>query len=134
MHEDDRNRVVFHSSQDITSGYFLPKVESILKRGVIEAPNEINDVLELYNIKLYIDNGVYLKSWSDDEVEIYKNIVQGYRTFIGGFISKIDDSNVLIYHKNVVLNYVKSFWELINNQRQFKKISPDKIEQILIKT
>uniref|UniRef100_UPI00094CDCE3 hypothetical protein n=1 Tax=Moritella viscosa TaxID=80854 RepID=UPI00094CDCE3 len=63
---------------------------------------------------------------------IYKNIVQGYRTFIGGVISKNYDRKVLIYHKKIVLNYVKSFWELINNQRQFKKISPDKIEQILI--
>jgi len=131
MHEYDRDRVVFHSSQDMTSGYFLSKGETILERELMKAPDEINDTLELYNIKLYIDNEGYLKSWSADKVEKYKKRVEEYGQFIGAFISKIDNSNVLIHHKKLIFQYIESFWALINNQKRFKKISPDKIEQIL---
>ncbi|MFK5915183.1 MAG: hypothetical protein QM484_12485 [Woeseiaceae bacterium] len=131
MDKDNRDRVVFHSKQDMASGYFLSKAETILKRKFKEIPNDINDVLELYNIKCYIDNEVYLKNWPKAEIEKFRKKVQEYGRSIGKFISKIDDSNVLAYHKELVFVYVESFWLLIDNQKVFKNISPDKIEQIL---
>jgi hypothetical protein len=32
----------------------------------------INDVLELYNIKLYIDNKLYLNRWSPEDIALFK--------------------------------------------------------------
>jgi hypothetical protein len=127
----DRHRVVFHSSQDMASGYLLSQGEDILKAEFFEAPSDINDVLELYNIKLYIDNGVFLKNWSQEEIETFKKRVQVYGGFFGEFISNIDDSNVLTFHNSLIFEYYESFWMLINNLKRFKSISSDKIEQIL---
>ena len=131
MYKDDRDRVVFHSKQDMASGLFLSKAETILKREFKGVSNDINDVLELYNIKLYIDNEVYLKNWSKPEIEKFRKRVEEYDGAIGKFISKIDDRNVLAYHEDLVFQYVESFWLLIDNQKVFKNISPENIEKIL---
>lgn len=49
MIKSERDRVVFHSAHDMSSGHFLSKAESILKSEIVEDINDINDVLELYN-------------------------------------------------------------------------------------
>jgi len=131
MHNSERNRIIFHSKNDMSGGHFLSKSEVILKKEFKAVPNDINDVLELHNIKLYIDNEVYLKSWSLAEITAYKGVVKKYGRFIGQFISKINDENILTYYKKLVPEYINAFWVLINNQNQFQKIRFDKIEQIL---
>ncbi|HIF9437391.1 TPA: hypothetical protein ACX6SL_001510 [Photobacterium damselae] len=131
MHKHDRNKVVFHSKQDMSGGYYLSKGEAILKSEFKGKPNNINDVLELYNIKLYIDNEVYLKNWSITEIETFRERVREYGDYVGGFISKINDDNILAYYKELIFEYVETFWLLINNKKVFKKISFDKIEIIL---
>ncbi|WP_348255322.1 hypothetical protein [Vibrio parahaemolyticus] len=133
MHKHDRNKVVFHSKQDMSGGYYLSKGEAILKSEFKLKPNNINDVLELYNIKLYIDNEVYLKKWSLTEIETFRERVREYGSYVGVFISKISDENVLSYHEELIFEYIDTFWLLINNQKVFKNISCNKIEIILNK-
>ncbi|MFT5708267.1 MAG: hypothetical protein ACI9ES_002569, partial [Oceanospirillaceae bacterium] len=65
MNKPDRNRVVFHSIHDMSSGHYLSKAESLLNSELTEDIKEINDILELYNISLFFENAIYLKSWSD---------------------------------------------------------------------
>jgi hypothetical protein len=133
MNENERDRVVFYSKHDISREQFLSKAEAILMRDINEFPNGINDVLELYNIKLYIDNEVYLNSWSQSDIEYFKKKVKEYGKLIGKFMSKINDSNVLIYHEKLVFGYESSFWLLIDNYHVFKNISAFMIEEILTK-
>jgi hypothetical protein len=83
MHKPDRETVVFHSKGDLAAGYYLPKAEVTLKKKLREPPTEINVVLELYNIKLYIDNETYLKNLSQSDIEIFKQKVIQYGEFIG---------------------------------------------------
>ena len=56
MHEHDLNRVVFHSKQDMAVGMQLRRAEPILNKDIKSDFTDINEVLELYNIKKYIDN------------------------------------------------------------------------------
>lgn len=51
MHEHDFNRVEFYSKEDLESGLQLSKGESILRNETKLIYEDINDVLELYNIK-----------------------------------------------------------------------------------
>jgi hypothetical protein len=131
MSKHDRDRIVFHSVHDMSCTHFLSKAESILKREVIEETDDVNDVLELYNIKLFFDNGVYLTNWSDSDRNIYKESVNKFGLIIGKFISKIDNSNFQRHHCNLTYKYVDSFWILINNRQQFKKISSCQITEAL---
>lgn len=131
MNKNERDRVIFHSKQDLSNGHFLSKAEVILRLDFKENPSDINDVLELYNIKLYIDNKLYLNSWSKSEVEVFKEKVKEYGEIIGNFISKINDSNVLNYHERLIFGYEESFWLLIENYKVFKNISASMIEKVL---
>jgi hypothetical protein len=133
MGKFDRDRVVFYSKQDMSSGHFLSKAESILRQDFKGNPSDINDVLELYNIKLYIDNELYLNSWSQSDIEIFKESVKEYGQLIGELISKINDGNVLIHHEGLMFEYEESFWLLIDNYSVFKNISAFMIGEILTK-
>ncbi|WP_299989335.1 hypothetical protein [uncultured Pontibacter sp.] len=131
MHKYDRDKVVFHSKEDLAGVYNLSKGEAILRSEFKKIPDDINKILELYNIKLFIDNEVYLRSWSEGEINAFKQKVLEYGKSIGQFMSKIDDNNVLTYHKELVSGYIESFWRLVNDQKIYKKVSPSKIEEIL---
>lgn len=131
MHETDSNRVVFHSKEDLAGGHYLSKGEHILRNETKSDYEDINDVLELYNIKKYIDNELYLKSWSQDDIADFKQKVTEYGKIVGQFMSSIDDSNVIFYYEQLLHGYINSFWELVDNQKIYKQISSVNIPNIL---
>ena len=60
MHETDLNKVVFHSKEDMAGGHNLQKGEHILRSDTKSNYTDINEILELYNLKKYFDNELYL--------------------------------------------------------------------------
>ena len=52
-HKCDLNRVEFYSKEDMAGGHELSKAELILKSEIQSTYEDINDMLELYNIKKY---------------------------------------------------------------------------------
>jgi hypothetical protein len=131
MHKTDLNKVVFHSKEDMAGGYNLQKGEHILRSDTKSNYTDINEVLELYNIKKYIDNDLHLKSWTQDDITNFKQKATEYGKVIGQFMATIDDSNVVIFYGNTLRNYVHSFWELVNNQSIFKRISKANFSKLL---
>jgi hypothetical protein len=131
MSKPDRDRVVFHSIHDMSCEHYLSKADSILNSESTKDMDDINDVLELYNISLFFDNGAYLKSWSDSDTLIYKEKVKNFKNVIGRFITNIDDSNFQSYFKSLFYSYFECFWVLISNYQQFKRISSSQIEDVL---
>lgn len=129
--EYDLNRVVFYSKEDMAGGDQLSKAESVLKSEIKSAYEDINDVLELYNIKQYFDNELYLKSWSQDDINTFKKKTTEYSNIVGQFLSNINSSNVIIYCNDLFYDYTSSFWELVNNQKIYKQISADIFSTIL---
>ncbi|GAB6109830.1 hypothetical protein [Fusibacter bizertensis] len=131
MHESDLNKVVCHSKEDMTGGHYLQKGEHILRADTKSDYTDINEVLELYNLKKYIDNDLFLNSWSKEEIENFKLKTTEYGKVIGKFMATIDDNNVVNSYGNTLRNYVHSFWELVNNQSVFKRISKVNFANIL---
>ncbi|WP_179336315.1 hypothetical protein [Winogradskyella costae] len=133
MHESDLNKVVFYSKEDMAGGHQLQKGEKVLIAKTKSTYDDINEVLELYNIKKYIDNEVYLKKWNSEDILKFKQKVSEFGKIVGKFISQIDDNNVIKLYNKVLQNYTNSFWELVNNQNVFKRISKDNFKIILTK-
>ncbi|OCW92299.1 hypothetical protein A9168_16645 [Macellibacteroides sp. HH-ZS] len=131
MHNTDSNKVIFHSKEDIGGGYYLQKGEHILQADTKSIYSDINEVLELYNLKKYIDNDLYLKSWSTDDIVNFKTKATEYGNVIGQFMATIYDSNVVDLYENILQEYIHSFWELVNNQSTFKRISKTKFTTII---
>lgn len=132
MHESDLNRVVFFSKEDMAGGHQLRKGEPIL-RGKIKAEyNDINDILELYNIKKYIDIELFLNDWTSEDILVFKDKATEFGKIIGRFMSQINDLNVIDLYNKTLRNYINSFWELVNIQNVFKRISRENFQKILL--
>lgn len=131
MHDTDQNKVVFHSKEDMAGGHYLQKGEHILRANTKTNYKDINEVLELYNLKQYIDSDVYLNSWSQEDIANFKIKATEYGKVVGQFMATIDDNNVTSLYGNTLRNYVHSFWELVNNQSVFKRISKTNFSNIL---
>ena len=131
MHKFDLNRVEFYSKEDMAAGHHLQKGEHILRAETKSDYTDINEVFELYNLKKYIDNQLYLKSWSQDDIANFKIKANEYGKVVGKFMATIDDNNVLNLYENTLRGYIHSFWELVNNQSVFKRISKTNFSSIL---
>lgn len=131
MHKFDLNRIQFYSIGDLASGDNLSKAEHILKDEVENVYEDVNDVMELYNIKKYIDSGVYLKGWTEEDVNTYRSKVIEYGKIVGLFMSRINSGNVCTYFEQLVHGYTDSFWELVNNQKICKQIPAENFASIL---
>ena len=121
MRKNDLNRVVFYSKEDMAGGMQIRKGEAILKAETKSEYSDINEILELYNIKKYIDNGLFLTDWTSDDISDFKLKVAEYNNVIGTFISKINESNVKDIYHEIIREYINSFWELVNNQKCIQK-------------
>lgn len=131
MHKHESNRVEFYSIENMAGGYLLSHGEHILRNDTKPVYEDINDVLELYSIKKYLDHELYLKNWSQEDILVFKQKVLKYGEIVGRFMSKIDNTNVLYYYDNLLYGYIHSFWEVVSNQQIYKHISDENIENIL---
>jgi hypothetical protein len=130
-HKHDRKRIEFYSKRDMAGGYELSNAEPILKSDIKSVYEDINDVLELYNIKLYFDNELYLKNWTQNNISDFKRKAIEYGKIVGQFMSRINGDNFIYYYEKLLRGYIDSFWELVNNQDIYKRISAEKISSIL---
>lgn len=130
MRKSDLNRVIFYSEDDMTAGYQMSKCEHILKNNEEIITEDINNIIELYNIKKFIDKELYLKKWTQNDIKNFKKKVIEFGSIVGQFMLKINNDNIVSYHKQLIYNYVDSFWELLNNQKLYKQITNGSIEII----
>lgn len=131
MRQTDLNKVVFHSKEDMAGGHYLQKGEHILRADTKSNYDDINEILELYNIRKYIDHEIYLRSWTEGDIKHFKQKAVEYGKVVGKFIAAIDDNNILPIYEKILREYIHSFWELVNNQSAFKRISKPNFNSIL---
>lgn len=132
MHGSDLNRIVFYSKEVMASGHQLRKGELILRAEIKSEYNDINEVLELYNVKKYIDAELFLNEWTSEDILVFKNKATEFGKIIGRFMSQINDLNIIDLYNKTLRNYINSFWELVNNQNVFKRISKENFQKILL--
>ena len=85
MHKHDLDRVHFYSKEDLSGGYQLSKGEHILRNEIKYNSTDINEVLEFYNIKKYFDNNLFLRSWTKEETDNFKQKAIEYGKIVGHF-------------------------------------------------
>lgn len=127
----DRERVVFFSKEDLARRFELQKGEHILRAETNSDYSDINDVFELYNLKQYIDNEIFLKSWTQEDIIVFKKKAIEFGTIVSKFMSSISDANIESLYNQLIIDYKSSFWEVLSNQGFYKNISADKFKTIL---
>ena len=109
----------------------LKKGEHILKAELKTDYSDVNDVIELYNLKKYIDNELFLRDWTKEDIDSFKLKATEISSVVGKYMAKIDDSTVVSTYNNLIREYISCFWEIVNNQSVFKRISKLNFKKIL---
>src|SRR5690606_6913376 len=109
MISNRKHRIKFHSKENLANGYYLLKCEEILRDEIKSAYTDINDVMELYNIQLYIDAKLCLNNWTSQDIVQFEHKVNVFKKIIGRFLSNINDGNIIEYCKDLSFEYNNSF-------------------------
>jgi len=124
MPDKQANRIKFFSNADGASGHYLALAEPILRNFDKEKSiDDINDIIELYQIKRYIDADLFLPSWTESDRSYFKEIVKEIWSSIGKYWIIIDDRNFRRLFKALEFSYRDSFWDLIEKFENYKNIS-----------
>lgn len=126
-------RIKFYSVNDLSSGHNLNKVEKVLKE-YHESNREIqniNDIIELYNINKFFEKKMYLTNWTSDEIYLYEKTAKSYLKEIAIFLKKITDYTFESSYVEVDRHYREDFWELIDKFEVYENISPDIFKEFM---
>ena len=106
-----RNRIQYFSTYDMSISYYLQNAEEIIEKYHKGwRPEDVNDVIELYNIWLFVDNGIYMKSWSENTL----NEIKGYKDDVIPFFSSLGETTWVGVYKQIEFSYRHYFWEIID--------------------
>ena len=105
----------------MSAGHNLQNAEQLLKN-LPKKNADINDLLELYNVKLYFDNNLYLLTWDESTKNNYKETINKAFDSVKQFMLSMTDNNIIDLIEALEFNYKKSFWELVDNLKIYKLI------------
>lgn len=131
MNLEKKHRIVFYSKEDMSASNNLKRAEELLNIYNSNETFSINDFLEIYNIKLYFENDLYLLNWTEETKSKFKEIIEANWQLLRERLIKIDDDNIVNTLNDLDYNFRKDFWNLLNQLSSFKKISNSKFEEIL---
>ncbi|HPM11256.1 MAG TPA: hypothetical protein PK941_12545, partial [Paludibacter sp.] len=103
-------RVHFYSPSDMSAYYNLqkaiPVIESFLEDKVYA---DINEVIELYHISQFVDNGITLKDWNEDFIAK----TGCFHNKVANFFANINPNDLVAIYNSVVFGYKDTFWKII---------------------
>lgn len=117
--------VKFYSTSDLTTGLSLNEAVSVLKSfdPTLDQYNDINKVLELYNIYLLFKSGVHLNVWDDETYNKYRCIAEKFPRVYSKYFNTICDDNFEKVIENVCVLYEDDFWTLFDNFKVYNRVS-----------
>lgn len=125
------NKVVFYSKADLSAGKSLSIAENILNTLGSRNSFDINDIIEIYNIKLFFDNDIYLLKWTTDQKENYfKKSKDAWKIAAQFFIDWITQNGLTAIH-HIDFEYTKHFWEIIEKLNIYKQLDKTEFKRVI---
>lgn len=110
-------RIKFYSKEDNASGYNLKKAEIIIDNfDINKTYTDINEIIELYNICLYIENEMFLNSWDDNYKKKVKCTIKQMKSIVyKWFNSNINNKTIILEYQKIDSNYKTDFFKILND-------------------
>lgn len=124
-------RVVFYSASDLSVGGHLQDADPILREFDSDDQRDINDVLELYGIKKYIDAGCALRVWTDADVQKFKVTVEEFPAVVTAYFKMLESGNVEGEYQKVDDELKDTFWEVFTMYRVYERVDSQVIKRML---
>ena len=104
------DRVKFFSIYDMSIPHYFERAEEVVSRYRSGwRASDVNDVIELYNIWLFVENGVSAKTWDDEVIEV----IRGFKQDVISYFQCEQSSWPELYSK-IVFEYRHFFWEIVD--------------------
>ncbi|UPM56104.1 hypothetical protein [Gottfriedia acidiceleris] len=125
-------RVKFYSANDFGGTSQLINAEKVLREfDTNKDIYNINEIIEFYNINQYIERGIYLKTWSRQDIKDFNSCSKFSIKLIVTFFKSISDENFGALYHQVDVNYTDDFWKLIEKYKVYKELSKVAFEELL---
>ena len=125
-------RVHFYSPNDLACYTNMELAEKILNDFDPVKDYNINDVIELYQVKLYIDNEIYLLKWTQEDIVAVKAKCSKIWCKIVEFWQQINSNTISnLFNQLECWTLQKSFWEITSKTSSYKNISNDVFKELL---
>lgn len=133
MDTNDDLRVKYYSTNDLSAGFYLKRIEDIICNFVVEKKRvDINEIIELYNIQQFFHNGIYSIHWTKQQLNDYSEIVSDFSKVIGEFFSRINTDTIESMFDTIYYDYRNDFWKLIEKYKVYDKISVEQFRKIIL--
>lgn len=120
----EKSRVRFYSKYDMSIGFYIRRVANIIENFNAEQKiTDINEILELYNIQLFISNKIYPTHWDEQQRKNYTEVAKLFSKTIGIFFSEININLLDQFFETLEYDYRDDFWELIEKYTVYEKVS-----------
>lgn len=133
MDTNDDLRVKYYSTNDLSAGFYLKRIEDIICNFVVEKKRvDINEIIELYNIQQFFHNRIYSIHWTKQQLNDYSEIVSGFSKVIGKFFLGINIDTIESMFDTIYYDYRNDFWKLIEKYKVYDKISVEQFRKIIL--
>lgn len=116
--------VKYYSNNDLSLGWNLEKSEEIIQSiDFYKTDNNINYILELYNVHLLIKSDARLTSWSDEHYNNIKIKSNGILRVVAKYFNNIELDDISNFYDDISYLYLDNLWELISKFRIYEKFN-----------
>lgn len=125
----NENRAVYYGPNDVLAGINLIKIETIVPPSLEDM--NINDAIELYCLKKYLDEDVRITTWTDEQFHSYKEKSKKLFVLTMRYFNSLSDENIVVSYGKLSILYCGLFWELFEKCKLQNKISDNAVRELL---
>ena len=125
-------RIKYYGTRDLATVFYLKPVVDLLENFNENKTNyDINDVLELYNVYVYVKNEVFPKDLDQDKAEKFIKLKPSMLKVISSFFNAITEENILKIIQGVGFDYHDDLLRLLTEHKVHERVSSGKMMQAL---
>lgn len=129
-----KERAKYFSHNDLGAGLQLSYAQEVLEAYTPDfVCKDINDAIELHNVKVMISNGMTLVAWKEEQLTDYNEKVKLFGKSIVGYYQSLGENPDL--SKEVAIlerHYHQDFWDMFEGYGQLGLITDDNLRAVLI--
>lgn len=105
-------RCHFYSIHDMSIPFNLDRADDVIKKYKNGwRPENVDDVIELYNIWIFVENKIYRKDWAEDTLQLIRC---DFKSENVQYFKALDKNTWAVVYKKIKYSYRHFFWEIID--------------------
>lgn len=127
-----KRRIKYYGLRDLATSFYLkPAMKLLDEFNETKTDYDINDILELYNVLLYVENLALPKDIEKQELDGYVSLKPKLHKAIATFFNKITEKNALTVIAGVEFDYHDDLLALLARYKRYDNIGPSVMLQAL---